>query len=295
MAMNEPRYAFWPGCVSKGACRELYASTMILAQKLGIEIVELPTNTCTGAGIISEREPKMAYAINARNLACAEKTGLPMLTQCSTCQGVLSKTNYDFQKDPKLLEDANKAIRPEGYEYSGKHAVKHFLWMLVEDYGVERLKKKVVRPLRGLRVAPFYGCYLLRPSSVLGFEDANNPQSMEKIIRALGAEPIDYAGKTKCCGFPISMMNNRASLRMAGTHLLDAKKNGANVVCTPCPLCHLNLDSRQPNAEHCMKQEIKLPILHLNQLIALGLGIDPKELKLQTHIVDTKAVIKALG
>lgn len=288
------KFAIFPGCVSKGACRELYSSTKIIAEKLGIELIELKTASCTGAGVISEREPKMGYAINARNLAIAEKTGFPMLTQCSTCQGVLSQANYDFQTKPGILDEANKAIKSEGYSYSGKHEVKHLLWMLIADYGLERLRKKVVRPLAGLKVAPFYGCYLLRPSNVLGFDDANNPTSMESVIRALGAEPVDYSGKTKCCGFPISMTNNDASLRMAGTHLLDAKRNGANVMVTPCPLCHLNLDSRQPDVTRRMKEKIDLPILHLSQLIALALGADPKELKLKTHIVDTTPVLEAI-
>lgn len=288
------KYAFWPGCVSKGACRELYDSTKIIAEKLGIELIEMETASCTGAGVISEREPKTGYAINARNLAIAEKMGLPMLTQCSTCQGVLSRANHDFQTKPGILDEANKAIKSEGYSYSGKHEVKHFLWMLITDYGLDRLKKKVVRPLTGLKIAPFYGCYLLRPSIALGFEDASNPKSMEDVILALGAEPIDYSGKTKCCGFPISMMNNDASLRMAGLHLLDAKHNGANVMVTPCPLCHLNLDSRQPDIARHIKEKIDLPVLHLSQLIALALGVDPKELKLKTHIVDTTPVLEAI-
>ncbi len=288
------RFAFWAGCVSKGACRELSVSTKIVAERLGIELVELEANTCTGAGVIGERDPAAAYALNARNLAIAERTGLPMLTQCSTCQGVLSQVNLAFKKDPKLLERANDAIRPEGYTYSGGQAVKHLLWVLAGDIGPAKLRKKVVRPLTGLRVAPFYGCYILRPSEALGFDDANDPKSMETVIEALGATPVRYEGRTKCCGFPISMMNNDASLRMAGTHLLDAKQNGANVLCTPCPLCHLNLDSRQPDVERHMKKDIGLPVLHLSQLVALALGVDPKELKLPTHIVDTRPVIEAL-
>src|SRR3989338_3994227 len=344
------KYAFFPGCVSRGACKELYASTTLICKHLGIELVELKRASCCGAGVINERTPILGDALNARNFAMAEELQLPVMTHCSTCQGVMSKSNKKFKENPEFLAQINEKIANEniqqkespyqqasgekknnkknidennavssmqeniqnaetiinndgfhgnshdGLKYKGTAVVKHLLWILIADYGLENLQKKVVRPLAGLKVAPFYGCYLLRPEETLGFESADNPASLDKLIRALGAEPVDYEGKTKCCGFPITMMNRTASLKMAGKQTLDAKDNGADCMVTPCPLCHLNLDSMQPDTERIIEKRLGMPILHLPQLIGLALGFSPEELKMQTHIVATDSVVaKIMG
>ncbi len=333
------KYAFFPGCVSRGACKELYASTTLICKHLGIELVELKRASCCGAGVINERTPILGDALNARNFAMAEELQLPVMTHCSTCQGVMSKSNKKFKENPEFLAQINEKIvnekiseekisnvespykevaseknnklveNPEvinndgfhgnshdGLKYKGTAVVKHLLWILVADYGLENLQKKVVKPLTGLKVAPFYGCYLLRPEETLGFESADNPTSLDKLIRALGAEPVDYEGKTKCCGFPITMMNRTASLKMAGKQTLDAKDNGADCMVTPCPLCHLNLDSMQPDTERIIEKRLGMPILHLPQLIGLALGFSPEELKMGTHIVSTESVLaKVMG
>ncbi|MBI4150142.1 CoB--CoM heterodisulfide reductase iron-sulfur subunit B family protein [Candidatus Woesearchaeota archaeon] len=293
--MKQLKFAYFPGCVSRGACKELYDSTAIVAKLLGIELVELKNASCCGAGVIEERNPKLADSLNARNLAMAEQLGLPMLTHCSTCQGVFSKANQKLKEDIGYRAEINNLIGHEGYTYNGTADVRHLLWVLVEDIGVAELKKRVVRPLKGLKLSAFYGCYLLRPSSTMKFENPHYPTSMEDIFAALGAEPIFYSGRLKCCGFPISMINKESSFRMAGGNLLEAKGLGSDAMVTPCPLCHLNLDSRQPEVASFMKQKIDLPVLHLSQLVALALGADPKELKLDRHIVNTHQFLRKLG
>lgn len=293
--MSNLRYAFFPGCVSRGACKELYDATTIIAPLLGIELVELKTASCCGAGVIQEREPVLGDTINARNLALAEQLHLPLLTHCSTCQGVLTKANQKLTSDMTYLDQINSMLKHDGQKYNGTTAVKHLLWILVQDYGLENLKAKVKKPLKNLKCASFYGCYLLRPSQTMTFDDPRHPTSMERVFETLGATPVYYEGRTKCCGFPITMMNKEASLRMAGQQILDAKQHGADCIVTPCPLCHLNLDSRQPEAAGVIKQKLDMPILHLSQLIALALGVDSKTLKMQRHIVDTMSVIKKIS
>lgn len=293
--MKPLKFAYFPGCVSKGACKELYDSTAIVAKLLGIELVELKNASCCGAGVIDERNSKLSDSLNARNLALAEQLGLPMLTHCSTCQGVFSKANQKLKADESYRAEINNVISHEGYTYNGTIEVRHLLWVLVEDIGVEGLRKRVVRPLKGLKLAAFYGCYLLRPSTTMKFENPHYPTSMEDIFSALGAEPIFYPGRLKCCGFPISMMNREASFRMAGGNLLEAKGLGADAMVTPCPLCHLNLDSRQPEVSSFLKQKIDLPVLHLSQLVALALGVTPKELKMERHIIDTSELLRRVG
>jgi succinate dehydrogenase / fumarate reductase cytochrome b subunit len=153
----------------------------------------------------------------------------------------------------------------------------------------------VKRPLDGPRVGPFYGCYILRPTQILGFDEhPARDKYLEMVIEAVGAEPVDYEGKKKCCGFPILTINRENSLKQAGNHIHEAQELGADALVSPCPLCHLNLDAQQPAAKQVTKHEIDLPILHLPQLIGLALGIDPKAMRLDHHVVSTKKLLAKL-
>ena len=290
------RYAYWPGCVSQGACPELYQSMAKVGPILGLDLIELREASCTGFGVLSEQNPELADTLNCRTFAMAEKLGLPLMNICSTCQGVMSAAQARVKDDPAYLARINETLAEEGLKYRGTAEVKNLLWVLVEDIGLDALHNLVVRPLTGLRVAPFYGCYIVRPSKVLGIDsDHKRDTYLEQVIATLGAEPVDTYGKTKCCGFPIITMNRTNSLSMAGDHLMEAKDKGADAMVTPCPLCHLNLDGQQPGAESVKKTRIGLPILHLPQLLGLALGVPPAELRLNRHIVSTEAVVVKVG
>ncbi|MCH8089426.1 MAG: CoB--CoM heterodisulfide reductase iron-sulfur subunit B family protein [Chloroflexi bacterium] len=283
------KYAFYPGCVSRGGCPELYPAAVKVLAKLEIELVELTDVGCTGAGVLSR---EVSDPINARTLAKAEEMGLPIMTICSTCQGCLMQANHRLKKDPAYREQINRDyLAEEGLEYKGTTDVKHFLWVLEEDYGLDKLKEMVVNPLNDLKVAPFYGCYLRRPPEVVvpkGKE--SRKKALESTISALGGEVIAIKGKGKCCGFPILIPNERNSLEMCGNHTLEAKDKGADAIVTPCPLCHLELDGNQPRAAAQKGRKIDLPILHLPQLVGLALGFTPKEMQMQRHIISTGTV-----
>jgi succinate dehydrogenase / fumarate reductase cytochrome b subunit len=286
------KYAFWPGCVSKGACPELYDSMIKTSAKLGIELEELYDGNCTGAGVISEHEPEVADALNARNFALAQKMGHDLVNICSTCQGVQALVQDKLDRDEAYRAKINAVLAEEGLEYKPGLTIKNFMWVLVEDYGLDKLKEQVVRPLTGLRAGPFYGCYILRPSRILGMaEHPERDEYLEQIIAAVGATPVEYDGQNKCCGFPILTNNRKNSLTQAGTHIAHAKDEGADCLVTPCPLCHLNLDAQQPSAAQVIERELNVPILHLPQLIGLAIGIDPKELRMSRHVVGTQAVL----
>jgi succinate dehydrogenase cytochrome b subunit len=290
------RYAWWTGCVAKGACPELYVSMKLVAERLGIELIELEDGNCTGAGVISEQNEFLADTINARNFALAEQLGAPMMNVCSTCQGVQSGVMYRIETFAGYLDRINEQLAPEGLTFSGELTVKNFMWVLVEDLGLDKLKAAVKRPLSGLRFGPFYGCYILRPSKIIK-QDGQFPERdlyLERIIEAVGAEPVDYTGKTKCCGFPIVTLNKPNSLNMAGSHILEAKELGADALVTPCPLCHLNLDAQQPAAAAQKGVTLDFPILHLPQMIGLALGFSAEELKMDRHVVSTKPVREKL-
>ncbi len=286
------KYAFWPGCVSKGACPELYDSMILTCAKLGIELEEMYDGNCTGAGVISEHEPKLADLLNARNFAIAQKMGHDLVNICSTCQGVQSMVQEKLDRDEEYRAEINAQLAEEGLEYKPGLVIKNFMWVLVEDYGLDKLKEKVVRKLDGLNCGPFYGCYILRPSRILGMEEhPERDHYLEQIIEAVGATAVQYEGQDKCCGFPILTNNRKNSLTQAGTHIGSAKDQGADCLVTPCPLCHLNLDAQQPSAAEVIQRELNVPIIHLPQLLGLAIGIDDKLLRMNRHVVGTQAVL----
>lgn len=290
------KYAFFPGCVSQGAAPELYPAARLICQRLDIELEEIPAWTCTGAGVLQEKNQLFGDVLNARNFAKAEGMGLPILTICSTCQGVMGQANLRMKRDPEYLERINSYLAEEGLEYKGTAEPKHLLWILIEDVGLDKLLALVTRPLQGIRMAPFYGCYIVRPTEALDIaEHPERQTSLETLIATLGATVVDFAGKTRCCGFPILTINEKNSMAMVGKHTAEAKDLGADAMVTPCPLCHLNLDGYQPKAAAQLRRKVDLPILHLPQLIGLAMGIPPQELGLQKHIMNTQPLTVKVG
>jgi succinate dehydrogenase / fumarate reductase cytochrome b subunit len=266
--------------------------------ELGIELVELYDGNCTGAGVISEHSPETADALNARNFAMAQRMGLPLINICSTCQGVQSMVQKRLAKNEKALAAVNEELAEEGLVYDAQAGleVKNFLWVLVEDFGLDRLKSMVKKPLTGLKAGPFYGCYILRPESILGMDEFPARDTyLEQVIEAVGCTLVTYEGQDKCCGFPILTINKKNSLTMAANHLSHAQQEGADCLITPCPLCHLNLDAQQPDAaQYALVDGLEVPILHLPQLIGLALGIPAEELRVNRHVVSSQKVLSKL-
>jgi succinate dehydrogenase / fumarate reductase, cytochrome b subunit len=285
------KVAYWPGCVSRGFTPELHGAMALVADRLGIELVELDRANCCGAGVIAEHNQELADTLNARTFAMAQKTGLAMMNICSTCQGAQSECQERLDADGAYRAHINEVLAGEDLHYQKGVSNKNFLWLLVEDYGLEQLRSKVVRPLSGLRVGPFYGCYVLRPTSRLGYDvHPDRDTYLEKVIETLGGEAVDYEGAHKCCGFPVITMNRETSLKQAGRHVGDAIDAEAHALVTPCPLCHLNLDLQQPDAAAIVGRDLGLPVLHLPQLVGLALGFEPKELGMNKHVVRTDEV-----
>lgn len=289
------RYALFPGCAAKGATPELYQSTTAVIDRLGIEVVELEAASCCGAGVISETDPEAGLALSARTFAQAERLGLDVMTICGTCQGIMGPANKRLKEDHELLERINRKLAPEGYTYHGTVKVKHLLWIIVSEYGVHRLAEHVTKPTVGLHVAPFYGCYILRPSWHLGFDDPENPSSLEKIIHAVGGEAVAYAGRTKCCGFPIILEKEAIAVAMAGKNMGEAQQEGAHCMVTPCPLCHMSLDLYQDRAAQAARTPLNLPILHLPQLIGLAMGIPSRDLGVSRHLIPVDSILRKIS
>jgi succinate dehydrogenase / fumarate reductase, cytochrome b subunit len=287
------RVAYWPGCVSRGFTPELHGAMAKIAPLLDIELLELDRASCCGAGVIAEHNQELADTLNARTFALAQRTdGALMMNICSTCQGAQTECQERLDANAVYRAQVNDTLAAEGLHYERGISNKNLLWLLVEDIGLDTLREKVRRPLTDLRVGPFYGCYIVRPAVRVGI-DHDHPRDtyLEQLIAALGGTVIDYAGSQKCCGFPIITMNKTASLRQAGRHLGDAVDAEADCLVTPCPLCHLNLDLQQPLAEAIVGRDLKMPVLHLPQLVGLALGLEPKELGFGRHIIRPTAVI----
>ena len=288
------KVAYWPGCVSRGFTPELHGSMEKVAPLLDIELVELDRASCCGAGVIAEHSQELADTLNARTFALAQQVeGADlMMNICSTCQGAQSECQQRLDASADYREHVNGTLSGEGLEYEANIVNKNFLWVLVEEIGLDNLKGLVRRPLTDLRVGPFYGCYIVRPTDRLKINSEEpRDEYLGMVIETLGGTVIDYAGSHKCCGFPIITMNKKASLTQAGRHLGDATDADADCLVTPCPLCHLNLDLQQPMAAKEVGRDLKMPVLHLPQLVGLALGLEPKELGLQHHVVKPTSVI----
>jgi succinate dehydrogenase / fumarate reductase, cytochrome b subunit len=289
------RVAYWPGCVSRGFTPELHGSMAKVAPLLDIELVELDRAACCGAGVIAEHNQELADTLNARTFALAQRVegAELMMNICSTCQGAQSECQERLDASADYRAHINEHMTDEGLSYEKGLTNKNFLWLLVEELGLDELRSRVTRPLTDLKVGPFYGCYIVRPIDRLGIDSVERPRDryLDMVIDALGGTVIEYAGSHKCCGFPIITMNKDASLKQAGRHLGDAVDADADCLVTPCPLCHLNLDLQQPLAERTVGRELNMPVLHLPQLVGLALGLDPKELGMQRHVVKPASVI----
>ncbi len=290
------KFAYYPGCVAEFSSKELDATTKALAPMLDIELMPMPAATCCGAGDIAEAKPNLYLTLNIRIMSQAEEMGHDVLTICNVCTLNLRRANSLVQKDPHLLEQVNEELMKAGARpYEGTKEVTHLLWYLATEEGLSLLERQGPRGLNGLRVAPYYGCQLLRPSSVMGFEDPDRPQSLERLIVALGGEVADYEAKTKCCGFPIILARQETALKESHVALSQARDADADCMVTPCPLCHLAMDAYQRKAEKANGEVYDMPVLHLPQLIGLALGIDTSVMLFKRHMVPVDRVLATVG
>ncbi len=284
----ELKYALFTGCTAKESTPEQLMSTYAVANKLGIEIVELTEASCCGASHLQDYDDFLSLVLNARNIAYAEKHGLTMITICNTCQLNTAMTKHRLDNDEELKRKVNGKLAEVGLEYKGESEIKHFLYALIDDFGLEALKEKVVTPLSDFNIAPFYGCHNIRPSELQnesnGTENPYNPSSLDELIIACGGANVDYGEKNKCCGFHVELQAPHTAAVLTGNALMGAMDQDADWMVTPCPLCHLKLDTQYKHAGDAVGRELKLPILHMQQMVGLALGCSKEELGLKHHV-----------
>ncbi len=306
-------FALYTGCTPKVAEPELLKSAYALAEHLGWDFIEKREFTCCGGSHLQDADDDETMFINLRNLAYAEQDGLDVVTLCNTCQFVISDFRQRALSSPEKMDEINKSLGRHNLSFSGKSRVIHFLYALIETLGYEGIASRVVKPLTGLKVASFYGCHNIRPSGLqtdvnLG-ENSWKPRSLDRLVEALGGEPVYFPEADSCCGFHTSLYSGRISGKLSGLILKQAFEMGADVMITPCPLCHTNLDAAQYEARRevglgfgfplpiprfirsseftpgFIKEDFDLPILHFEQLIGLSWGLDRRQLGMNHNII----------
>ena len=280
------KYSYFPGCCVKGLGRSYEESLLPVMQRLGAEVTELNDWNCCGATAYISVEERKAAVLAARNLAIAEKTGpQDLMTPCSACYLVLNKTKHNIADTPEINAVVQRALGNAHLAYKGNVKVRHPLDILVHDVGLDVIKEKVVRPLKGLKVAPYYGCQVVRPYAT--FDDAWNPTTMDRLLATLGAEVIPYPLKTKCCGGSLTGTVPEAGLRLAYILLKEAVRRGADVIAVVCPLCQLNLDGYHDQIARRWGAE-RIPTVYFTQLMGLAFGMPPEQIGLNRNLIPMK-------
>jgi heterodisulfide reductase subunit B len=271
------QYAYYPGCSLESLAKSYDVSTKEVALALDLELKEIEDWNCCGATAYFPVDELLAYTLVARNLAIAEKTGLTdFVAPCSACFKNAYFTNAYLKQDSDLADHINFALEEDNLHVDGNLNVRHLIEVFIDDVGLERIKEKSTHPLEGLRVAPYYGCQLLRPRR--GSENVETPMFFEDLLTAIGAEPIEYASKTRCCGGSLIITNRHAALDMVRILLEDAINSGANVIATTCPMCHVNLEVYQAQVNQEFGTDLSIPIIYFTQLMGMALGLKPKQL-----------------
>jgi len=287
-------YALFLGCTIPARQPNYELSARKALTKLGIKLVDLDDLTCCCPPPIQSINLETSQAVAAYNICLAEEAGLDIVALCNGCFESLAMANAALKKDENLRAKVNGIVSKAGKEFKGTIEVKHFLQVLIDDIGLECIKASVVKPLNTLKVAPFYGCHSLRPSELLEFDDPERPHILEDLIEALGAESVEYRDKLKCCGGLLRGISDDLSLSLARDKIINTTKAGAECIATICPFCFVALDIGQIQVKSKFNEIYDMPILHYSELLALALGVDPKELALRTHKIKTDKVLEKI-
>jgi heterodisulfide reductase subunit B len=286
------KYAYYPGCSAHSTARDMHESCLAVAEVLGIELKEIEGWSCCGATAAHQTDRVLADALAAANLVLAGKMGLDMVVNCAACYNRTKTANYEVLSSPAIRARVSDAL---GEDYDGSVKVRHFVEVLLEDVGLSHLRKSLKGSLNGLRVACYYGCYLVRPPEVTGFDDPENPTSLDRLVAAMGGEALEWPGKVECCGGGLNLTRTDITVQLSGSIIQMARDSGADCITVACPMCQTSLDLRQKDIEKATGERYGMPILYITQLLGLCLGISPGKLGLARLMVAPSPVLKAIG
>lgn len=285
------KFALFLGCTIPARSRNYELSSRKVAERLGLDLVDLDAFICCGFPVRSANL-ESSTLLGAYNLALAQKQGLDICTLCSSCTSALTESAHRLDHDEAAREAVNKDLDRLGLRYEGGTLVRHMARVLYEQVGKDEIRRHVKKPLDGLRVAAHYGCHYLKPSEIYeGFDDPENPRTLDELVALTGATPVDYKDKKRCCGGPILPVDEKTSMSVAREKLDDIKAAGADAVSLVCPFCAVMYDSNQKGIASAFETEYDLPVLYLTQILGLAMGFDRKELGLNMNVVKTKDLL----
>ncbi|KXK53348.1 MAG: succinate dehydrogenase/fumarate reductase iron-sulfur subunit [Chlorobi bacterium OLB5] len=291
------KYIYYPGCSLKSTGRVYEESLLSVMDVLNIDYKELDDWNCCGATAYMAVDDRKAYVLAARNLALAEEQmknepEVNIIAPCAACFMVLLKTQKFLEENPEDKAAVVAALKESGLNYTGRAKVRHPLDVLVNDYGEAEIIKRITKPLKGIRVASYYGCQTVRPYSV--FDDQRNPETMDRLMKAAGAEVVDWSMKTRCCGASLTGTVQDVALPLSYVIVHEAKKRRADAVATACPLCQFNLECYQTDMNSKFKSDLKIDVLYFTQLLGIALGIEPKKLGMNRLFTEPENLYKIL-
>lgn len=258
--------SYFPGCTLKTKAKELDTYARLCAQKLGVTLEEIENWQCCGGVFTTARDEIATKLSSVRALKAANQKGQPLVTVCSACHNVIKQTKHAMETDADFAAHVNRYMQED--EYHGEGQVYHYLELLRDVVGWDKVRAACTHPLTGKRIAPYYGCLLLRPGKVMAMDDVENPSILEDFIRAIGAEPVTYAMRNECCGGYVTMENPALARKKSDAVLTDAALHNAEMVVTACPLCRYNLEKNGGG---------KLPVVYFTALLAQAMGLETEE------------------
>jgi heterodisulfide reductase subunit B2 len=280
------KYSFYPGCSLHSTGREYGESLRAVCKVLGVELVDIPDWNCCGASATHIADHGVQYNLGLRNLILAEQMGDDVVTPCAACYANLKSSEFEGRKQGSGIAG----------EFKGNITVKNLLQVVAQDVGLEAVKQNVKRSLEGLKPAAYYGCLMVRPPEITQADDAENPIFMDDVLAALGAKTVKWSYKTDCCGAGLSVPRTDVVLRLIGRILTDAEEAGADCIVTACPLCQLNLDTRQAAAGQALGKSFQFPIYYFTELMGAAFGLLEYPKWFKRHITDPLPLLeKALA
>ncbi len=286
------KYAYYPGCSLECSSAAYDVSVRAVADLLGIKLMEIDDWNCCGATEYFSQDELTASAVVARNLALVEPQLTQVVAPCAACYLNLAKTDRLMAEHPEMNQKINQCLAAGGLSYTpGRVRVRHLLDVIFTDLGETAVRDKVVKPLTGLRIAPYYGCQVVRP--LKGVDNTEYPMQMDELFQWLGAEVVDYPVKAHCCGGHMTQISEPAAFELIRRLLQSAEEYKADMILCMCPMCQLNLDAYQSRVNGHFGTSFKLPIVFFTQMVGIAFGIDPKKLGFGKEIVSAEGVLKA--
>lgn len=294
-----PKYLFYPGCSLQRSARPYQDSINAIKELIGLELEDVHDWNCCGATEYVAIHHLAAHALVGRNLALAAQQvdgTRTVMAACSACYLNLAKTDSYLRADADLAEQVNTALAAGGLHYTpGTVRVRHLLDIVVNDIGLDTIKSRVVRPLKGLRIAPYYGCMIARPDRDNRWDNVEHPVAMDRLMKVLGAEVIDFPMKTHCCGGHMTQINLPVAFELIRRLIHGADQYQADLIVTLCPMCQLNLDAYQGDVNRYFNTDYRLPVVYFTQLMGLAFGLEPDQLGLGKEFVDARPALSRLG